>query len=179
LWPSGVSQASYDPDVMAVTAETEQMLESDVEYCTLDELRAELKKLAWIKGDYRTLRRAMGQCDLRDPADGTRSLHPVRLVGDHRKRRQLRQPLSDIAMGPQIERAGDVLVPKHEHHRRRKSSRAGSNSPSDSCRCPEDGGLANGCPGIGRTNTCVVDRVARAAGRHRRGDAKTPAGQAA
>jgi hypothetical protein len=53
LWPSGVSQASYDPDVMAVTAETEQMLESDVEYCTLDELRAELKKLAWIKGDYR------------------------------------------------------------------------------------------------------------------------------
>jgi hypothetical protein len=53
LWSSGVSQALYDPQVMAATAESEQTLEPDAEYYTLDELREEMKKLAWTKGDYR------------------------------------------------------------------------------------------------------------------------------
>jgi hypothetical protein len=53
LWPSGVSQASYDPEFTTASAESEEFLEPDVEYYTLDELRAEMKKLAWTKGDYR------------------------------------------------------------------------------------------------------------------------------
>jgi len=53
LWPSGVQQASYDPEPLAAPAMDEEYVDPGVEYYTLDELREEMKKFAWVKGDYK------------------------------------------------------------------------------------------------------------------------------